>query len=150
MIPIQQILKQVMDRVSLLEARVYRITQGSSIRMDGSSVGLLPTHNHKGTSEGGTIDHGDLTDLVADDHTQYILKSLLAAKGDILVRNGAGNVVKLSVSGHNGYVLTEDSAVAEGIKWDTGGGGMGGADLLTDGLGNLIFANGDTIAVLTI
>ena len=61
-----------------------------------------------------------------------IADSLLTTKGDILVRNGSGNIVRLPV-GNDDQALTADSSVAEGVAWkDSGGGGASYDDRLID------------------
>lgn len=62
-------------------------------------------------------DHGLLSGLGDDDHTQYVLRSILTTKGDIFVRDASG-VIRLAV-GANGQVLTADSAEASGLKYAT-------------------------------
>jgi hypothetical protein len=52
-------------------------------------------------------DHGALTGLADDDHTQYVLRSILTTNGDLFVR-AAGAVSRLGV-GSNGQVLTVSS-----------------------------------------
>jgi hypothetical protein len=47
------------------------------------------------------------------------LLAILTAKGDILTRNGSGQIVRVSV-GLDGYQLTANSAKAEGIDWQAG------------------------------
>jgi hypothetical protein len=47
-------------------------------------------------------------------------------KGDLLVPNASGNIVKLAVGGTDGYVLSVDSTTTTGLKWGpVGGGGSG-------------------------
>ena len=50
-----------------------------------------------GTS-GGVTDHGDLTGLSDDDHTQYIKHSLATALSDFLVASGSGVFVKKTLA----------------------------------------------------
>jgi hypothetical protein len=64
-----------------------------------------------------TIDHGQLHGLSDDDHTQYVLRSILQQKGDLFVRTASG-IARLPV-GSDGQVLTADAAQAEGMKWAT-------------------------------
>lgn len=75
-------------------------------------------HSHQTTGlQGGTLDHGlALTGLTDDDHTQYILKATVDAKGDILVATAADTVSRLAV-GANGTVLTAASGQATGLEW---------------------------------
>lgn len=53
-------------------------------------------------------------------------KSLVDAKGDLLVGSANDTVARLAV-GSDGQVLTADAASTNGVKWAAGGGG-GGAD----------------------
>ena len=94
------------------DSRLYRITGMASTSGGGSG-------------SGGTTDHGSLSGLGDDDHTQYHndtrgdvrypLKSLLTTKGDLFVRD-ASTVNKLGI-GSDGQVLTADSTQATGAKW---------------------------------
>lgn len=81
-------------------------------------------HSHQSTgAQAGTLDHGlALTGLTDDDHTQYILKSLLAGKGEILVASAASTPDNLAV-GTDGHVLTLDSGEVLGVKWAAVAGG---------------------------
>jgi hypothetical protein len=73
---------------------------------------------------GGVSDHGSLTGLEDDDHTQYVRKTTLTTKGDILVRDGT-QVIRMG-AGTNGSYLMADSAAATGLAWTTVSGGDGG------------------------
>ena len=53
---------------------------------------------------GGVTDHGALTGLSDDDHTQYVLRSILTTNGDLFTR-AAGAVSRLGI-GSTGDVLT--------------------------------------------
>lgn len=86
------------------DSRLYRIT-GAASSSGGSS------------GSGGTTDHGSLSGLGDDDHTQYVLRSILTTKGDLFIRD-ASIVNKLGI-GSDGQVLTADSAQATGAKWAT-------------------------------
>lgn len=66
------------------------------------------------------IDHGDLLGLADDDHTQYLLRSVLTIKGDIYVAIASGVITRLAV-GSNNQTLIADSAETPGIKWGTAG-----------------------------
>ena len=68
-------------------------------------------------------DHGALTGLGDDDHTQYVLRNILTTKGDIFVR-GASSIARLPI-GTDGQKLEADSSEALGVKWVTQS-GMGG------------------------
>jgi len=51
-----------------------------------------------------SVDHGALSGLGDDDHTQYVLRNILTNDGDMFVRDG-GQIVRLP-KGTNGQVLT--------------------------------------------
>lgn len=68
-----------------------------------------------GTS--GVTDHGALTGLSDDDHPQYILKSLVDGKGDLIVGTADNTVARVAV-GSNGKVSKADSTQSAGIAWD--------------------------------
>jgi hypothetical protein len=55
-----------------------------------------------------------------------IPKSLMDAKGDLIVATAADTVARVAVGGTNGHVLTVDSAEAAGVKWAAAAGGGGG------------------------
>lgn len=46
-----------------------------------------------------------------------ISPSIVDAKGDLIVASAANTVARFPVSGNNGWVLTEDSGEALGVKW---------------------------------
>ena len=60
-----------------------------------------------------------------------IAKSIVDAKGDLIVGTAADTVARLAVGGTNGQVLQVDSSTASGLKWDTVA--AGGMTLLTSG-----------------
>ena len=41
-------------------------------KANGGVAGEVPTHDHSGAGEAGTVDHGDTTGKGDDDHTQYL------------------------------------------------------------------------------
>lgn len=61
-------------------------------------------------------DHGFLTGLTDDDHTQYLKETDVAAKGDIYAAS-ANDVVGVLSPGADGQVLTVDSTQSLGVKW---------------------------------
>ncbi len=66
-------------------------------------------HSHQSTGlQGGQLDHGAaLTGLTDDDHTQYVLRSILTTNGDIFIRS-AGAVARLGI-GSDGQTLRVSS-----------------------------------------
>ena len=69
-----------------------------------------------------------------------IAKSLLTAKGDLIVASGASTPTNLPV-GANGLVLMADSTQASGLKWALGGGAGGG------GSNQVFYENDKTVTV---
>lgn len=55
----------------------------------------------------------------ADPHPSYIPESLIDAKGDMLIGSAADTVARVPVSGTDGWVWTEDSALPNGAGWAT-------------------------------
>jgi hypothetical protein len=100
----------------------------------GSSTWLA-----EASASGGVTDHGALTGLTDDDHTQYVLHSILTTRGD-LFRRGASAIEAVAL-GADGRLLASDgtdavweaqyvtvnfiidgggSAITTGIKGDLG------------------------------
>lgn len=81
-------------------------------------------HSHQSTgAQAGQLDHGlALTGLTDDDHTQYILKSLAAAKGDLFTATANDTPAILGV-GADGLFLKANSGTATGLEWAAGGSG---------------------------
>jgi hypothetical protein len=78
-----------------------------------AAEGLFPT---------SVTDHGALTGLTDDDHTQYLKETDVAAKGDLYAASANDTVGVLSV-GADGQVLTADSSQTLGVKWGTASSG---------------------------
>jgi len=71
------------------------------------------------TADIGTISHNSLADLTTGNpHTQYILKSLGTAKGQLIGFTGSGAPGVLAVS-TDGRVLEADAASTLGWRWGT-------------------------------
>jgi hypothetical protein len=70
-------------------------------------------------ASGGVTDHGALTGLADNDHTQYILHSIADAAGDMLVASGADTFARLA-KGTDGQILT---MVAGAVAWAAQAGG---------------------------
>src|SRR3990167_9340840 len=66
-------------------------------------------HSHQSTGlQAGTLDHGlALTGLTDDDHTQYVIRSILTTRGDLFTRD-ASVVVRLAVGSTAGLFLRSD------------------------------------------
>lgn len=96
-----------------------------------SGTTLTVTRGQDGTtgvshSSGAAVNHGvsardfdepnsHVNDTTTDVHSQYVLKSLVTTKGDLIVRD-ASAPARLGV-GANDTVLTADSTTATGVKW---------------------------------
>jgi hypothetical protein len=107
------------------------------------------------THSGATVNYDDSGNTLAITVTDQggILKSLLDAKGDLIVASADNTPAKLTVGVTNGHVLTIDSGEATGLKWAAAAGGSG--DVATDTIwaakGDLAAGTGsDTAAVLTV
>lgn len=64
---------------------------------------------------GGTTDHGNLTGLSDDDHTQYLLRSVLTTKGDLFVRTSS-EIARQAVGADN-KPLVADAAQTNGVRY---------------------------------
>jgi len=67
--------------------------------VDPSAVGSMPDHaglHHSGGRD--PIDHGSLSGLGDDDHTQYIKHALATAANDFLVASGSGAFIKKTLA----------------------------------------------------
>ena len=77
-----------------------------------------------------THDQTDVTSLTTD-LADKISKTIVDAKGDIIVATASDTVSRLEVGATDGHVLTVDSAEATGLKWAAASGGsVGGMTLL--------------------
>jgi hypothetical protein len=84
-----------------------------------ANTGVTPVEGADWTvmsSGTGVTDHGALTGLADDDHPQYQLKSLIDAKGDLIVGTASDTTGRLAV-GANGSIPVADSAATTGIAW---------------------------------
>lgn len=107
-------------------------TPGSSAPADVAAQGIATTISradhlhgreaHTSAQHGSSVvDHGAVGGLSDDDHPQYLLRSFLSAKGDLLTRD-ASALSRLPV-GSDGHVLTADSTLTPGLKWAAVAGG---------------------------
>ena len=74
----------------------------------------IPSDSAGVTLVAGARDHGDLSGLTDDDHSQYVLRSILTTNGDIFIRS-AGAVARLAVGSANQVLITAAGAPA----WST-------------------------------
>ena len=63
------------------------------------------------------VDSSAVTSSLDYKVAQKVDKSLVDAKGDLIVASAADTVSRLAVGGTNGHVLTVDSAETLGVKW---------------------------------
>lgn len=80
------------------------VTSAIQNQLDGKASS---THTHA---------QSDITNLTTD-LAAKIDKSIVDAKGDLIVATASDTVSRLAVGATNGHVLTVDSAEATGIKW---------------------------------
>lgn len=85
----------------------------------------LSGHNHDGSYATTGHNHSGTYEPL----NTAILKSVVDAKGDLIVGTAADTVDRLPGSGTNGYVLTYDSAETTGLKWAAAPGSGGGASV---------------------
>jgi hypothetical protein len=99
---------------SVLAAKIIIAKGGTNFTQIQSAFETTFTSN--------VADHGDLTGLADDDHTQYlIIAERPSAQGDIVVHDGSA--VMVLGPGSSGQVLTVDTSAATGLAWAAGGGG---------------------------
>lgn len=90
------------------DVRIFIILDG--VCYQGS---LLPSES---VGDGdGTNDHGLLNGLSDDDHTQYVLRSILTTKGDIFAYTGSA-IARQAVGADN-KPLVADSAQTNGVRY---------------------------------
>lgn len=80
-----------------------------------------------------------VNDTTTNVHPQYLFKSAIDAKGDLLVGTADNTVSRLPV-GSNGQVLVADSTASTGVKWAVNDGATGG------GTNKVFFENDLTIS----
>jgi len=125
-----------MDDLDFIDVRGTQIVRATlNVPIDGEDDQVLTFDNGSAVwadaavagGGGGVTDHGALTGLTDDDHSQYVLRSILTTNGDIFVRLG-GAVSRLGV-GSEGQHLE----IVSGLPaWATPSGGGGGLDLRLD------------------
>ena len=89
---------QALSLVNDAAAAITEIDTGALANSDT----VIPTSKAVTTAiagvSGGVTDHGDLTGLDDDDHTQYIKHSLATAANDFLVASGSGAFAKQTLT----------------------------------------------------
>jgi hypothetical protein len=66
----------------------------------------------------------DVTDQANVAAAGAVMKTLVDAKGDLIVATAADTVARVAVGATNGHVLTVDSAESAGVKWAAAAGGL--------------------------
>lgn len=79
---------------------------------------VVEDHTHADAANCGTIDHGALTGLTDDDHTQYQKENLFTTAGDIAYATAASTWARLGI-GTAGQIL-RTNAGATAPEWHTG------------------------------
>jgi len=109
------ILKSIVDaKGDLISATANDTPAKLTVGADGKA--LMAASGEATGLAWGYQHHGDLTGLTGDDHTQYILKSLVDAKGDIIAATGDNAPTRLAV-GADGKALLAASGEATGLAW---------------------------------
>ena len=133
---VETALKEISDGTAL-DTRYVNITGDTMtglLTLSGAPIADLHASTKKYVDDNVVTDHGALSGLADDDHTQYVLDNILTTKGDIFAATGSATPVRLGV-GANDEVLTADSAQASGVKWAAAGGA--GATIELDNLGTV-------------
>lgn len=71
------------------------------------------------------VDSSAVTSSLDYKVAQKIDKTIVDAKGDLIVASAADTVARLPVGATNGHVLTVDSAEVLGVKWAAGASSTG-------------------------
>jgi hypothetical protein len=82
------------------------------------------------------VDSSAVTSSLDYKVAQKIDKTLVDAKGDLIVASAADTVGRLAVGGTNGHVLTVDSAESLGVKWASTGSSRLTSDFTTTTISN--------------
>jgi hypothetical protein len=93
-----------------------------SVDNDGNSL-LTGALYFNSTNSAMNVWSGSAWTLVAPDTTNFVSKTIVNAKGDLIVATADDTVVRLAV-GTDTFVLTADSTAASGVKWAASSGGL--------------------------
>lgn len=105
-------------------ARVRHIVSASDVQQIGAHLAdATAAHPASAIEVTPTINGAD---DVQEALGGAVYKTLVDAKGDIIVATAADTVARLAVGATNGHVLTVDSAEAAGVKWAAASGGSSG------------------------
>ena len=111
---------------AISQAKIAGLAASLAAKADLASPALTGTPTVPTAAQGTNTTQAASTAYVQTETGLLIPKSLVDAKGDLLVGTADNTVGRLAV-GTNGQVLTADSAQASGVKWATpaAGGGSG-------------------------
>lgn len=96
----------------------------------GVAAGLVDDLSGVSNQSGARTNLG-LGTMAVEAAADYVPKSLVDAKGDLIVATAADTPARLA-AGTNGHVLTADSAEASGVKWAEAAGGSSSPYYKTD------------------
>ena len=114
-----------MDGVPLLDALASRYQPLASVLTNTTASFTTADETKLDGIEAGA----DVTDATNVAAAGAVMKSLVDAKGDLIVATAADTVARVAVGATNGHVLTVDSAEAAGVKWAAAAGGGGSAQM---------------------
>lgn len=66
---------------------------------------------------GMKVYNGSSWDIVAPDTSNFINKTIFAAKGDLLAASASATPIALTVASTNGWILSADSSTTSGLAW---------------------------------
>lgn len=122
------------DEGATLRGRVTALEGAGAISLSNDAALALGTAASGAGAEASRDDHVHPTtglSLSGHDHSgtyepvnTSILKSIVDAKGDIIVATAADTVSRLAVGGTDDYVLTVDSSTPTGLSWKIQSGGV--------------------------